>query len=325
MSKHRQDLLAPFLTPRVYAGRFATRTTLTVAGMHPRYVSRWSENQQNVYAASLLATIQGEKRSIGDEGYALDVVSRMPAVAIGPIEALCGAGAENLAVRDKALMALGKVDGGRGARALVAALNDDRARIAIYALRRSLLEMPQEQAVALLRTAPLGKVTVAKEVLRLVGDVGGDKAYGYLQEAVAKSDLHPDVRIALLRAMWGFLDRDETWRSFEKAACDESLAVARAAIRVPGERLSNLRRQRLAGLLEQLLLRDAPLIRLETLRRLVEAPLKHEGASLCVTLAGFLSQSCLEEEAKLTAEALLLNTPSHDVAALAPILAACRT
>ncbi len=223
----------------------------------------------------------------------------MPAVAIGPIEALCGAGAENLAVRDKALMTLGKLDGGRGAPALLAALNDDRARIAIYALRRSLLDMPQEQAVALLRTAPLGKVTVAKEVLRLVGDAGGDKAYAHLQEVAAKSDLHPDVRIALLRALWGFLDREETWRSFEKAACDESLAVARAAIRVPSERLSNLGRRRLAGLLEQLLLLDAPLIRLETLGRLVEAPLKHEGASLCVTLAGFLSRHALKRRLSL--------------------------
>lgn len=54
---------------------------------------------------------------------------------------------------------------------LIEAMNDDRARIAIYALRRSLLEMPVSRALLLLRAVPLEKVTVAKEVVRLLGEL----------------------------------------------------------------------------------------------------------------------------------------------------------
>ncbi len=238
-----------------------------------------------MYAASLLATAQGKKRSIGDEGYALHAVSRMPAVAIGPIEALCRAGPENLAVRDKALMTLGKLDGGRGAPALLAALNDDRARIAIYALR---------EASSICHKSKLWRSCARR---RLANHRWPRKSYALWAMPVAirlmrickkwlQSPICTQIYGCLAGALWGFLDREETWRSSEKAACDESLAVARAAIRVPSERLSNLGSRRWLGFSNNVL-RDAPLIRLETLGRLVEAPLKHEGASLCVTLAGF--------------------------------------
>nr|GFD60951.1 hypothetical protein [Tanacetum cinerariifolium] len=76
-----------------------------------------------------------------------------------------------LAVRDTALRALAHLDGGQGVPVLVAALDDVRARVAIYALRSALLEMPAAQALALLQAVPTEKVTVAKEVLRLLGDL----------------------------------------------------------------------------------------------------------------------------------------------------------
>src|SRR5262249_10134657 len=113
---------------------------------------------------------------------------------------------ERPVVRDAALRALGKLDGGQGAQPLIEALGDGRARVAVYALRRALLEMLPERALDVLRVASKQQVTVAKEIVRLLGDLRSDAAYAELL-ALERTDLQRDVRVALLRAFWEHLDR----------------------------------------------------------------------------------------------------------------------
>jgi HEAT repeat protein len=62
------------------------------------------------------------------------------------------------------------------------------------------MEMPVDNAVSILKNATWEQITVAKEIIRLLGDLGTDTAY---QELLAwnERDLHRDVRIALLRAL----------------------------------------------------------------------------------------------------------------------------
>ena len=110
--------------------------------------------------------------------------------------------------RDTALRMLGRMDGGQGVLLLLSALDDDRGRIAIYALRQALLQMPQTRAIALLKGVSATKVTVAKEVVRLLGELRTEES---LQELLAWNDrpLHRDVRIALLRATWDHLDKGQ--------------------------------------------------------------------------------------------------------------------
>ena len=60
------------------------------------------------------------------------------------------------AVRDAALRALARLDAAQGVPTLLEALNDDRGRIAIYALRGALLQMPPAAALQCrCRPAPL--------------------------------------------------------------------------------------------------------------------------------------------------------------------------
>lgn len=80
-----------------------------------------------------------------------------------------------LPVRDTALRALGRLDGNEGVSALIQVMDDDRARIAIYALRHALLQMPADQTLNLLNQISLKKVTVAKEVIRLIGELRQQK------------------------------------------------------------------------------------------------------------------------------------------------------
>ena len=85
------------------------------------------------------------------------------------------------AIRDRALRALARLDSGQGVPVLVSALDDTRARIAIYALRKCLLEMPVDNAVSILQQVDSNKVTVNKEIVRLLGDLDSPSAYQELR------------------------------------------------------------------------------------------------------------------------------------------------
>jgi len=171
-----------------------------------------------------------------------------------------------------ALRALGRLDAGQGIATLLQALDDSRARIAIYALRRSLLQMPAERALALLRGVPLRKVTVAKEAVRLLGELPGGAAYADLL-AIAGQELHRDVRVALLRALWAHLEQPETWPLLEQAAASDDPALAAGVIRIPADRRSPATLRRLVRLLALLLLHPNPQVRLDTLQRCATLPI----------------------------------------------------
>ena len=89
-------------------------------------------------------------------------------------------------------------------------LGDDRGRIAIYALRSALLTMPGPRALEMLRGVPMKRVTVAKEVVRLVGELGSAEAFAFLRGLEGRP-LHRDVEVARLRALWDHLERPEAF------------------------------------------------------------------------------------------------------------------
>ena len=61
----------------------------------------------------------------------------MPSIDLAPLVQLARLDAPDQGLRDKTLEALGRADAGRGVPELMQALDDNRARVAIYALRRS--------------------------------------------------------------------------------------------------------------------------------------------------------------------------------------------
>ena len=135
------------------------------------------------------------------------------------------------------------------------------------------MEMPVDNAVLILKNASWEQITVAKEIVRLLGDLGSDTAY---QELLAwnQLDLHRDVRIALLRALWEHLEKDETWEILEQAANSFDEAVAKMVSRTPGDRLSEKAQTRLISLLVTLLNRREPTLRLAILQRCYQLPVK---------------------------------------------------
>jgi hypothetical protein len=295
LHRRRQDLLTPFLGQQTYRGRFSTGKTRFVlpllAGFH-----RWTATQQAIFARTLSELLEDRERDSPAALTAIRQLAALPAVAPARLIELASARNPRPALRDAALQALGRLDAGQGVPTLLEALNDHRARVAIYALRRSLLEMPVGPALSLLRAVPLEKVTVAKEVVRLLGELPSEEAFWELQ-ALDQRDLHRDVRIALLRAFWTHLERPEPWEIFQRAAASPDATVAKSVAQIPADRLSPAAQQRLAALLSTLLAHPDPMVRESVLGRCAVLPVSDPEQRLLPRLLASLDSPLPDEHA----------------------------
>ncbi len=123
--------------------------------------------------------------------------------------------------------------------------------------------MPRQDALHLLRAVPFTQVTVAKEVVRLIGHLSSEVAYRELLSLETR-DLHRDVRVALFRALWSYSERTETWEVFTRAAQSPEAAQARGVIHIPEDGMSPTAQRRLATLTATLLTHPEPEVRIAT-------------------------------------------------------------
>lgn len=290
LHRYRQDLLTPFLGRQSFSGRFSTGRTRFVLpfteGFH-----RWTLAQQQVFAQTLIEVSRDGVRDNPGVFFALHQLAALPSpvrtsaspARLSLLARLTGAARlpedpplrrlgqlsdlknENLALRDTALRMLGRLDAGRGMPALLETLEDDRARVAIYVLRRPLLELPPAAALDLLLQVPQAKVTVFKEVVRLIGELPGEAAYRALL-GFSTLELHRDVRIALLRGFWNHLNRPETWPLLLAAAGSPDAALSDGLVRLPAQNVRAEFQEEYLTLLGALLTHPDPVVRLETLR-----------------------------------------------------------
>jgi hypothetical protein len=270
VSMHRQDLLTQFLGDAPMTGRFASGRTGWLIEFHAGW-RRWTPDQHRRLSAGLSRVANEADRDLPS---VLSVVRTLPRLIFGPAEPLLTlAGDTRPAVREAALRAIPWLDAGEGVPLLIDALGDDRARIAIYALRKAFSEMERARVLQVLQSVPMRKVTVAKEVVRLLGELGGEDAWRALM-ALEGQGTHRDVRIALMRGLWDHLHRDETWAVFERAAQDRDWVVASRLADLPLDRLSVSQEERILGLLVQVLGRAEPEARLALLERAAALPVR---------------------------------------------------
>jgi len=318
----RQDLLTPYLGQRAYHGRFATgatRIALPFAdGFH-----RWTPAQQTTFATTL-REVTSRNPTMQDTPAILRGITQLSGLqAVPPAQLirLARRGNVNLAVRDAALHALGKLDDvTETVPVLLGAMDDDRARIAIYALRRALQGMPVDRAIDMLRTIPLDRVTVAKEVARLYGDLPGPQAFAQLRE-LSRGELHRDVRVALLRALWGHLEQPEAWALLEDAALSPDPALARSVMRIQDDGLSPAGQRRLVALLARLLEHPDPVVRLDVARRCAALPVADTDRALLARLLTLL-RSPIRDERDAAAGAVVAMAAERDAARIGEAIAA---
>jgi len=314
LHRRRQDLLTPFLGQRAYRGRFSTGKTRYVLPLRDGFF-RWTAAQQAEFAKTLeeITHVKDKMRDIPTVLSAITQLAALPAVEPKRLNEL--AGDNRLAVQEGAVRALGKLDAGQGVPALLEALGDERSRIAIYALRKALLAMPVAHALQLLQVMPLEKVTVAKEYVRLLGDMRSVEAFRALQQLDGQK-LHRDVRVALLRALWGHLDQEEAWAILDRAAESPDPALMTAVVRIPADCLSGEAQRRLIALLARVMEHPDPTVRTQAMQRCFALPVPDRER---VLLPRFLTalQSALPDERSAAAAALFATCRAGDAASIA--------
>lgn len=263
LHRHRQDQLAPYLEDRPIRGVYATGKTRWILPFTDGFF-RWSPAQVERFATVLEGIVGDRDR---DTPSVLAALTIWPEMEYAVMDRLCAlADDDRAAIKEKAIRVLARCDAGQGVPTLLACLGDARARFAIYGLRRALFGMVPDRALALLDAAPMHKVTVAKEVVRLTGELRARGAFARLEQ-LARAKLHRDVRIALLRALWDHLDREPTWKIFEAAVGDTDWVVASRLADIPAERLTAALDTRLSELLARVIARPEPEARIGLLLR----------------------------------------------------------
>lgn len=239
--RRRHELLNPFLPLQPVAGRWGSGKKRVVLPI-TRPLAWATARQQETLADALSAIILDETQESRTATQAVKMLAALPAIGAGRLEYF--AEHPQSVIRTTALFTLGHLDTDESFPILIEALQDARARIAIHVVRGKLLAMPPEEALKILRGIPLDRVTVAKEVMRLIGDLPGEAAYQELLALEKRDDLHRDVRAALVRALSKYLERAETWEALERAARSPDREVALAALPpryLQGNQLSTMR------------------------------------------------------------------------------------
>jgi hypothetical protein len=324
LHRHRQDWLQPFLGKsqfRMKGGSTVELVNLLQANGYQRYTMA----QQTALANTLNAIIQlpaGDQlpKDVWTMLRAMEFLALLPAVDASRLIGLSND--KRPVISESATRALGRLDAGQGLPTLIAALGDERARVAIYALRHVLADLPATRVMADLRNAPMNKVTVAKETVRLVGEFGAVAGFEWML-ALARQDLHRDVRIAVLRGLWDHLERPETWPLLTQAAQSTDGQILNGVVRIPADRLSVNSRRRLIDLLAGLASHPDAIVRRAVLQRFIDLPLPDDEGRLMQTALTALSAASPDERAS-AARVIAANATPMDAARIAAAIGQLR-
>jgi hypothetical protein len=227
----RQEWLDPFLAGRRLKGRFATGKTGWVppatSGFH-----RWLPRQQARFTELLLRIARDTERSAWERMSVLRILPRLQGVTVDTFAFALES--RDVPTAEAALEALASLDRPETALPLLLEnLDGDRARVAMYAVPRvARLIAPEtlSTALATLLSREKLKVTVHKEVLRLLGTFRTPQSLALLRQQWEQPRLHRDVRIAVGHAARQLLDDPEAWTLLEALARSEDTYVAKSLL-----------------------------------------------------------------------------------------------
>lgn len=300
LHRHRQDLLTPLLRGEPVRGKFASGKSGWVLKLE-RGFWRWTPTQQAVYSKFLSRLVEDRERDFWTQRYCLQALALLPDVEPITLKNSAALSEDRQAIRDEALRCLARVEDAKGLPLLLEALDDERSRIAVYSLRRLLLEGPPEQALSTLGSINTGKITVRKEVLRLLGDLPDGLGLPVLLERLPL-ETHRDTRLAIYRGLWAHLEEESARVALLEAADSPDEAVGRALAQIPSDRLGKRGREFLNALLLKLLSHPSRRVRFAVLKRLSHFPLGSMSEALSMACCEALE---LEPEGAVAAEALL--------------------
>jgi hypothetical protein len=238
---HRQDLLKPFIDiDKTLKGKFADAKARW-CWPHHHQLWRWSPSQQQLLARMWTRAADDPKQLTTTRAHAIGVLASIPLVRAHALVPWINS--TEVVVAEAALQSLSCLDHPADASPLLLQhLDSDRARVAMYALQRTLLRSPPSGTKVLLSgvLTSTAKLTAKKEALRLLGSLriegGVDVIAGYLG-----AEVHKDLRVAAGHALRQRTDDPRTQALLRTLATSadtdgpRSIAsTSRAAVPPPG-------------------------------------------------------------------------------------------
>jgi hypothetical protein len=318
LDRERHDLLLPMVQGVQPEGRFTGESAKRWLFPVQSYARYWAPNIQEVLASTLDRELLDEKKNIPE---LIGLVERRVALPFASAAGLFPFAKDSRnALKEKVIRVIARLDAGQGVPTLLDCLGDDRARYAIYGFRKAILEMPAVAVFDILRQTPLKKVTVAKELMRLLGEMKTDAAYEFMLSLHKTQKLHRDVRIAQLRALWDHLEKPQTWEVFSDAVSDPDWILASKLSDLPLAQLTSDSEKKMSALFARLLQRPEPEARVAMLQKIKHLPL--------VDAERKLYKACLErcaseysQEFEAAMEAVLYRARTQDTHEVASVLA----
>ncbi|KAF5221334.1 hypothetical protein ECC02_005576 [Trypanosoma cruzi] len=208
-----------------------------------------------------------------------------------------------------AIELLGKLDDAASLKVLKDAFNDERVRVAVYAIRRRICNLPTAQIIEELDVPLHSKlVAVQKVALRHVCDAGDDVAYAYLSQLRHGEKMHPNLEAVWLSAMFQFLEKREVWDIFMDVAKGKEYILAKTLVDVPDDTLvEDWQLVNLDKLLTVLLSCEELTVVLAVLERLKKRPLRRD-EEVVRTMLHILKTTTINEIMKLTVGALCISS-----------------
>ncbi|MCP2323078.1 hypothetical protein HDA40_001585 [Hamadaea flava] len=214
----RTDLLDLVLGKKAPAGAFIAKGARWVPG-YASHVRRWLPRHRARWVELLSGIVADAGATVSARCSAIWSAARVPDLGWAVAERWHDS--PNVALAEAALGALPWTD--RPAEALpllLAHTGDDRARVAVYALRRAARFVTPSALGEVVTTALAGplKVTSRKEITRLAADFSVPQAGTILYAEWSRPDAHRDVRAALIGVARLRLEQPSSWLILTEAA-----------------------------------------------------------------------------------------------------------
>lgn len=259
--RRRQTLLVGAFRDSALQGRFHDGSVVRIPSVGGGF-QRWPSEVQREYVQLIRLAEEEPKRFSRDRAALVAMRARVPITTVADLgDALAH---KDIHVCEAALGASVWTDVPIPALPiLLDHLDGDRARVAMYALPRLARIIPRNKfvdALVQVLARPQIKITVHKEVLRLLGELATPRAMDVIRDQW-RQPLHRVVRIAALHVARNLLGQPESWAMLAGAAQDESSNVACAVIVPSPSSIADVYRRRYLQTMLTLAEHPSPVVR----------------------------------------------------------------